>query len=309
MEIIKIYQHKNLQLTKKEFYEKLSNFVEDNKESLVDKMSSYTYNNGREEVVKQGHTKDSHISQSPRTMLLRNLSQNIPCSTFDTEELANQYIYNALKSEKVRTKITNWFFNTDLSKKDIHDVNYLELTIGYHKHVGKGIDLGFEELKSREMKVIIRRANGENELGFYIDTAYPNLNQKRQERIEKTGREFTVKAIEYNQELYNRNFTRYSLINRMLHLENMISIDRGKTSNEVIVSAKIIGDPNILILKIGNEISYFLYNEKTHKTTKTTYKEIKDNHIDLSRKMQLIISAIKRADLIMEKQRELELDS
>ena len=308
MEIIRIYQHKNLQLTPKELYEKLSNFIEDNKESLVDKMSSYTYNNGKGEMIKRGHTKDSHISQSPQTMLLRNLVQNIPCSTFDTEKLANRYIYNVFKSEKIKEKIIKWFFEVDLSKTGEHDINYLELNIRYPKYVGKGIDLGFEELKSREMRLIIRRADGENELGFYIETAFPNLTPTKQESLEKTGREFMDQAIEYKQDMCERGFSRYELISRMLRTQKDMVTERGKTKNDIIVICRDKNNGLNLKMNISNGIKYALYNHTNDKNMEISYNEIKEQYPELSSKIRIVISAIKRADQIMIRQKELDIN-
>ena len=309
MEIIKIYQHKNLQLTKKEFYEKLSNFVEDNKESLVDKMSSYTYNNGKEEVIKYGHTKDSHIDQSPRTMLLRNLVQNIPCSTFTTEERANQVLYAALRVEKVKTKITKWFYETDTAKKDARDINILELNIAFKKNLGKGIDYGFSEAKSSELNLVIKRANGENELGFYIETAYPNLKTIDIDKLEYTGRNFIDKAIEYNDDLDNPPFSRYALLRRFMMVDHDLKISKDSRKNEIIITYTSTKTDKCLEMKICNsKINYNILDIDTGGIAKTNYKEIKEKYQFFEKPMDYIISSLKKSDVIINRQYELSLD-
>lgn len=127
--------------------------------------------------ITKGHSVSAHINKDDYSLMSRSFKENIPCSTsFYDVTTFSESITDALVF--MADDITDWMMSSRLDIEDVKDYSRLAFSLDLR---GDDIGYGFKN-KSLDREtttgiriVLTRDFNDDSPLGFYLTTAYPDL--------------------------------------------------------------------------------------------------------------------------------------
>jgi hypothetical protein len=138
-----------------------------------------------EKIMDEGHGYKLHSEQSPDELLERTMREMHSTTSFLSKEDAKAFVDLAIYLE--REQIADWLVGKKRSA-------VLEISCCMNEEVGVGIDTKLREKSSQTVTVVLERdMNMENDFGFFVKTAYPDI---RDDRGVLTGETYEKEAAE-----------------------------------------------------------------------------------------------------------------
>lgn len=144
--------------------------------------------------IRKGHALDMHTDFSDMDLLSRAIKEEksyVSCFTELNDYTVVQRIADAIINKA--PEISEWACakRNEFSNPLEYNRMVLNVDLNYDEPVGKGFDNSFREINTDFINVVLQRdKSGENSFGFYVLTAYPDL-----EKGYKTGQEYTYEQI------------------------------------------------------------------------------------------------------------------
>lgn len=149
------------------YEELLINTAFDNPESLTN--------------INKGHTKVIHVGQTD-SQLLERIAKEDKNSVSSFTDLAEYPILSRIGDAIVNqaTIIAGWACSKRNEFSDMRDYNRLTISVNlnYDEPIGTGFNDQLEKYVTDTIKVVLQRdMSGENSFGFYVLTAYPDIEK------------------------------------------------------------------------------------------------------------------------------------
>ena len=160
-----------------------------------------------------GHA-SMHYAQNPEELWSRILQNGVPAaSCFYDATSAREHIANAIIFQA--PEIAKWFFadRFTLGTEEYHEYAF-SLDMGRTEGpIGYGVDAKLNECVTHAIRIVLERdTSGISAHGFYLKTAFPDLEQEA--CVTKTGRQFRIEDLVNKKEYFQDNIARLTSLYR-----------------------------------------------------------------------------------------------